>query len=274
MIQTRMKASKNLKPNPSKPKKVVKASLVTSNAQRSVSASSGPIKKEGGRPRGLKAGIMNREAKDHGNPPKIHEIKLEEIKKRLKAQGIAASRLNKADAYNLMIKSSTMMVAETASERSTIDYGKMKVDELKEILTQRGISFRKCSKKAMLVELLEVADRMTTTSDKENFLVESHGTSKQDVCSRKQPARRDRIGRSDNPTKGLSERERSTVSDLTDARSTLIQSKHPVDVDEYSVLPDSYRVCINQTTRGDIAYDAWLECKAGKSNEFYHLQVS
>jgi hypothetical protein len=148
------------------------------------------------------------------------------------------------------------------------------VDEPKEILTQRSISFRKCSKKAMLVELLEVADRMTTTSDKENFPVESHGTSKQDVCSRKQPARRDRIGRSDNPTKGLSERKRSTVSDLTDARSTLTQSKRPVDVDECSVLPDSYRVCINQTTRGDIAYDAWLECKAGKINEFYHLQVS
>jgi hypothetical protein len=271
MTQTRVKASRNLKSNPDNTKKVVRASSIKPNAQYSVSASSGPIKKEGGRPRDPKADGINREAKDHGNPPKIHEIKLEEIKKRLKAQGIAASRLNKADAYDLMIKCSTTMVAETISGRSTTDYGKKKVDELKEILAQRSIFFRKCSKKAVLVELLEDADHMTTTSDKENFPVEVH---KQGVCSRKQPARRDRIGRSNNPTRVLSERARSTVSDLIDTGPTLIQSERQVDIDEYSVLPDSYRVCVNQTTRGGIAYDVWLECQVGKSNEFHHLQVS
>jgi len=270
MTQTRVKASKNLESNPSIAKKVIKASLIKPNTNHSVSVYSGPIKKERGRPQ---AERTNREAKDHGNPPKIGDITLEKIKKRLKAQGIAASRLNKADAYKLMTRSSTKRVPETMSEPSTIDYSKKKVDELKKILTQRGIIFRKCSKKAVLVELLEAADLVTTTNDKEKFPVEVQGASKQGVCSRKQSSRRDRIGRSNNPTTVLPKCVRSTASNLTDTQSTLIQSNRKVDVDECSVLPDSYRVCINQTIRGGIAYDAWLECEVGESNEFYHLQV-
>jgi hypothetical protein len=142
MTQTRVKASRNLKSNPDNAKKVVRASSIKPNAQYSVSASSGPCKKEGGRPRELKADRINREARDHGNPPKIHEIKLEEIKKKLKARGIAASRLNKADAYNLMMKCSTTMVAETISERSTTDYGKKKVNELQGDTYQRGLEMK------------------------------------------------------------------------------------------------------------------------------------
>jgi hypothetical protein len=274
MTRARVKANENLNSKSGKATKVVKMSLPKPNVQHSKTASSSPIKKEKGRICVVKADRTDRRAEDHGIIPKIDEIKLEEIKRRLKEKGIPASRFNKAEAYDRLIKISTMTGAETISEQGTIEYGKKKVDELREMLTQRTIPFRKSSKKAELVNLLEDADSMPTTSDKENVPPGIHGASKGNVYLSERPARRGRIERPNDPTKGLYGRVISTGSDPTDTRHTLIQSKLHADVDECSVLPDSYRVITHQTARGLVACDAWLEYKLGKSNKFYHLQVS
>jgi hypothetical protein len=274
MTRARVKANENLNSNSGKAKKIVKMSLPKPNVQHSKTASSSLIKKEKGRICAVKADRTDRRAEDHGIIPKIDEIKLEEIKRRLKEKGVAASRLNKAEAYNHLIKISTMTGAEMISEQGTIEYGKKKVDELRRMLTQRDISFRKCSKKAELVKLLEDVDGMPTTSDKENVPLEIHGASKGNVYLSKRQANPGRITRLNDPTKGLSDRIKSTGTDPTDTRHTLIQSKRQADVDKCSVLPDSYRVITHQTARGRVACDAWLECKLGKSNKFYHLQVS
>jgi hypothetical protein len=269
MTRARVKANENLRSNSGKAKNVVKMSLPKPNVQHSRTASPSPIKEKKGRICAVKADRTDRRAEDHGIIPKIDEIKLEEIKRRLKEKGVPASRLNKAEAYDRLIKISTMTGAETISEQGRIEYGKKKVDELRKILTQRAIPFWNSSKKAELVNLLEDADGMPTTSDKENVPLGIHGASQGKVL-----ARRGRIERPNDPTKKLSGRVISTGSELTDTRHTLIQSKRNVDVDECSVLPDSYRVLAHQTTRGRVAYDAWLEYKLGKSNKFYHLQVS
>lgn len=275
MTRARVKASENSNSNSNASKaKKVKMSLPKPNVQQSRTASSSPIKKEKRRIREVKADRTDRRAEDHGFIPKIDKIKLEEIKRRLKEKGIPASRLNKAEAYDLLIEISTMKGAETISKRGTIEYGKKKVDELREMLTQRDIFFGKSLKKAELVKLLEDVDGMSTTSDKEDVPLGIHGAPERNAFLSKRQAHPGRIARPNDQTKGLSDSTKPTGSDPTNTRHTLIQSKRQAGVDECSVLPDSYKVCTHQTARGPIACDAWLECKLGKSNKFYHLQVS
>ena len=211
-----------------------------------------------------------------------------QLKERYKARGLRTfllkantkkakliKALEDADAVELQ-KSDSQDTTKVKRDGTPKDYANQTVAQLKKRYKARGLRtlpLKANTKKAELIKALEDADTSEVSS--KGQVVEAL---KQD----------EPLPRTQNLSIPIRSPEDTIQAQPTSRKSTTTRKIHhqigsavqglQVDVDQYSILPESYKVFVRPATQfnPDIIYDAQLipTDRDDKSTKFYHLQVS